>query len=223
MGIAIKKSGKTKYIKQRGTAPLSYKERKSSDLYAKELKNRIKEIKVSLKKEGFFEMENNLEKWLLLGKALQFLKDSELRKMADPDLEYTWSAFYALAPELAPVSETPKDSSRVIGKRNHFLICYRLAQLSPAVFVKLPSWRDFNDIYMSLTPLAWEDADRIIEWVLLKSTEAGKTGSSKFRKALIAVRKTVGVRSKHKLYTKILSKDELFSKLEVAYKELETS
>ena len=218
MGITIKKGGTTKYIKGRGAAPLSYEERKISDSYSEELKTKISDIKAKLKKEGFFEMKNDLKKWLLLGRELQFLKESELRKVADPDLLYTWQALYVYAPELAPKPDIPTEEGRAIGKRNHFLICYRLAQLDQATFNKLTSWRDFNDIYMSFTTLAWEDADRLIDWILFKSSEGGN-----FRKELVAVRATVGKRSKHKLYTKLLSREELFSKLDKVYANLKTN
>lgn len=189
--------------------------------YDKELKEKIDEITVSLKKKGFFDTQNKMKKWHMLGEELQFLDNLEIRQKCDPNLENTWKALYDIAPHLAPSKSIPTDKERVFGKRNHFYRCYLLGKI-PWNQIKDIAWANWDDIYMSLSPYMWKDSERLLEWVMTRaSTKKGVT-RSRLRKVLKALRRVIGQKGKVEMDTTVLSKKELYKLLDQELEKITT-
>lgn len=173
------------------------------------LKHNLGQIRETLAEKGFFDMKPSLKKWFLLGKELQFLDDSEIRKKCDPDFELTWRALYDLTPDLAPTPHIPTDTERAQGRRNHFQMSYRLAKL-PWKTLKTLNWRMWNDVCMSFSPDMWRDRERLLEWLIDRSLAgSGKIDGKKLRRALVALRHIAGEKASAKRNTNLLSRREL--------------
>jgi hypothetical protein len=198
----------------------SSQEMKLAEEYDIALRNKMAEIKERLEEKGFFKMKSGMKKWRMLGEELSFLDELQIRKDCDPDLENTWRAFYDIAPELSPTGKMPSEKERAEGRRNHFLICYYLAKVDWPTLGKI-NWRMFNDIYMSLTTSAMRsDINRLLEWIISRSTEKGKVNGKKIRKVLEAVRHISGEKSRGSIDTRFLERKELFDILDKELEEL---
>lgn len=197
-----------RYVTPGGWPPTAEDIRLAED-YEKMLKNTFEQIIERLTEKGFFDMKPSLKKWFLLGKELQFLDDSDLRKKCDPDFEHTWRALYDLATDLAPTANIPANGERAEGRRNHFYMCYRLAKL-PWNTLKSLNWRMWNDICMSFSPDMWKDHARLLGWLIDKSLAGSeKIDGKKLRHALIAIRHVAGEKASVKRNTNLLSRREL--------------
>lgn len=199
--------------------PLTKSARKLADQFDGILSRKMKKVIRELRKEGFFRMKPSLFKYYHLGHSLQFVKDIELRSKCDPDLENIWRAFYDYAPKLAP-RRLPRSQARTVGKRNFFLMCYRLAQLSEETAFTIGSWSNWESIYMVFVgnPQSWKDWERILKWILTKSEFGGRIGLDKLRQTLKPVRRIIGKKSKVKRDTTVLTEKELHVLLDSAAK-----
>jgi len=219
MVFALAVIWKTKYGNRYvnpGNAPLSEADINRAKEYDEFLRQKMKDIKVTLKMRGFFAMKGGIKKWYLLGEQLQFLDDAPLRKICDPDMDLTWRALYDIAPELSPTGKLPREKERAEGARNHYLMCYRLARFdSLDAFEKSGiNWQKFNDVCMSFGPTQMKDRKRLLEWLGIGEKKAN------FRLALQAIRQMSGIKSIHKTDTTLLSKEELFKALDIKFDEL---
>ena len=182
--------------------------------YKKILKHELKQIRERLAEKSFFDMKPSLKKWFLLGKELQFLDDLELRKKCDPDLELTWRALYDVATDLAPTTHIPTNKERAEGRRNHFYMCYRLAKL-PWKTLRPLNWRMWNDVCMSFSPDMWTDRERLLEWLINRSSIGSeKVDGKKLRGSLVALRHVAGEKASLRRNTNLLSKKELYKLLD---------
>jgi hypothetical protein len=199
--------------------PLTKKARELADEFDEIISRKMEKMIKQLRKEGYFKMKPGLSKYYHLGKSLQFLKDLRLRSKCDPDLENIWRALYDYAPKLAP-RKLPSSQERTMGKRNFFLMCFRLGQLPEDVAERIGSWSNWNDIYMSFVgnPLSWKDWERILGWILRRSDKNGFVDREKLRQTLIAMRGMMGRKSKVKRDTTVLSESELYRLLDSAMK-----
>lgn len=202
-----KKSGFKVYVTPSGQPP-TQEEIELAKEYDKELQERVHEVTLSLREKGFFEMQHKMKKWHMLGKELQFLDNMDLRSKCDPHMENTWKAFYDLAPHLAPTKRVPTDKQRVVGRRNHFYVCYLLGKM-PWNQVKNLTWANWNDIYMAFSLDMWKDGSRLLKWVIDKSSIGGKITRRRLRLALKGLRRAVGQRAKIPKDTTVLSNGEL--------------
>ena len=193
MAIIWKTVNGEKIYKTPSGLPLTRKSRELADKFDKILSRKIREVNKQLRKEGYFKMKLGLPKYYLLGKSLQFIKDINYRSKCDPDIENIWRALYDYAPKLAQ-RKMPKSEERTIGKRNFFLMCYRLGQLSDEPVEKLGTWTNYEDIYMvfAASPHLWKDWGWLLNWIISKSEEQGKINRDMLRKTLKAFRKILG-------------------------------
>jgi hypothetical protein len=201
--------------------PLTKKAHELADEFDKILYRKMKRTIRELRKEGYFKMEPGLPKYYHLGKALQFIRDLRLRSKVDPDLENIWRALYDYAPQLAQ-RKMPKSEERSIGKRNFFLMCFRLGQLPDKTVERLGTWTNYEDIYMAFagSPYLWNDWERLLSWILTKSEANGKISRNLLRKTLRAMRKVLGRRPRVKRDTTVLSDAELLKFLNFAVDSL---
>ena len=208
--------GERKY-KQPSGWPLTKKAQEMADECDRILGRRVEKMIRQLRKEGYFKMKPGLAKYYHLGKSLHFVKDLKLLSKCDPDLENIWRAFYDYAPKLAQ-RKMPKSEERTVGKRNFFLMCYRLGQLSEHTVEKMGTWTNWEDIYMAFagSPHLWKDWKRLLDWILTKSEENGRIDRDKLRKTLRILRKAMGKKSKVKRDTTVLTDSELSKFLEYA-------
>ena len=195
--------------------PLTKKAHQLADEFDAILIKKMKESRELLKRMGYFEMKNKLQKHHLLGETLQFLDDLELLPKCDPDHENIWRALYDYAPDLAP-KKIPTDEARIAGKRNFFLNSYRLGQLSLDTLNQIGTWSNWNDIYMvfASNPKLWDDWERLLNWILMKSKKTNKIERSTLRETLKIFRKILGKRTKVKRDTTVLTDSELLELLE---------
>lgn len=213
------KKGYKIYVTPSGAPPTS-EEIELAKEYEKKLQEKINEIIVSLRKRGFFNMQNKMKKWYMLGKELQFLDSTELRIKCDPNFKNTWRALYDLAPRLAPTENIPTDEERATGWRNHFYVSYRLAKLPWALVQNIP-WGNWTDINAAFSPEMWEDGRRLLEWVVSRASTEKGINRKKLRKALKALRGVAGQRAKVARDTTVLSKEELYKLLDQKLKLIE--
>ena len=205
--------GEKRYVTPSGW-PLTKKGRKLAVEFDSVLSKKMTKVKKELKKQGYFKMKPGLPKYYLLGKALQFVEKLKLRSKCDPDLENIWRALYDHAPKLAP-RKIPASEQRTVGKRNFFLNCYRLGQLSQDTIEKLGTWSNWEDIYMvfAANPKLWEDWERLLGWTLKRSEKNGRINRRKLRESLKVLRNAVGKRAKVKRNTTVLTDSELYELL----------
>jgi hypothetical protein len=224
LAIIWKTIGGEKIYKTPSGWPLTRKARELADKFDKILCREIKKISKQLQQEGYFGMKPGLPKYYLLGKSLQFVKDLKYRSICDPDIENIWRAFYDYAPKLAQ-RKMPKTDERSIGKRNFFLMCYRLGQLSNETVEKLGTWTNYEDVYMvfAASPHLWKDWARLLNWIISKSEEEGKINREMLRKTLKAFRKILGKKSRFKRETTVLSDAELTMLLNSAVNSLHSN
>jgi len=187
--------------------------------YDEKLRKNIEKLTRLLQKKGFFEMKNKMKKWYMLGKGLQFLDKIELRLKCDPNRENTWRALYDIAPHLAPKRTMPTDKERAIGKRNHFYVCYLLGKMEWEK-IKHLTWANWNEIYMSFTPKMWNDADRLLEWIMARASTSKGLPRNRLRVVLKALRRAIGERSKISRDTTLLSTNELYKLLDEELKKV---
>jgi hypothetical protein len=206
--------GEKKFVTPSGW-PLTKKARELAERFDRILAKKMKEVKKKLRKQGYFKMETGLPKYHLLGKALRVLDDLELLSKCDPDRENIWRALYDYVPKLAP-RKMPASEARTVGKRNFFLNSYRLGQLSKDTLKKMGTWSNWEGIYMVFAgnPKLWEDWERLLSWILKRSSKDGKIDRRKLRGTLKVVRKTVGKRAKVKRDTTVLTDAELYELLD---------
>ena len=202
------KGGYTLYVTPSGEPP-TQEDIELAKRYDEELRERIKELTSSLREKGFFEMEDKMKKWYLLGKGLQFLDRMVLMSKCDPTRENTWRALYDIAPHLAPRETIPTDKERASGKRNHFYRCYLLGKIDWERIRHL-KWANWNDIYMSFSPNMWNDAERLLKWILERASTNKALTRSRLRFVLKALRKALGERAKVQKDTTVLSTAELY-------------
>jgi len=190
--------------------PLTKKAHEFADEFDRVLNRKMKRLQKELRRQGYFKMKAGLSKYHLLGKTLQFLGPLEMRKKCDPDFENVWRALYDYAPKLAP-RKIPTSEERTVGKRNFFLNCYRLGQLSDDIVEKMGNWSNWEDIYMvfAANPKLWEDWERLLGWILKSAEENGKIDRGRLREALKILRKALGRRAKLKRDTTVLIDSEL--------------
>lgn len=224
MAVIWKTASGEKAYKTPSGWPLTKKARELADEFDGILSRKVKRIIRQLRKEGYFKMKPSLSKYHHLGKSLQFVKDLRLRSKCDPDLENIWQAFYYYAPSLAQ-RKMPKSEERTVGKRNFFLMCYRLGQLSDETVKKMGTWTNYEDIYMVFagSPYLWKDWGRLLKWILTKSEENGRIDRNMLRKTLKALRKVLGKKPRVKRDTTVLSDAELLRLLESAMDNLSLS
>jgi len=203
-------NGEKIYKAPSGWSSIGKKPRELADEFDRILTRRMKTLVKQLRKEGYFKMKPGLPKYYHLGKSLQFLKDLKLRSKCDPDLENIWRALYDYAPNLAQ-RKIPKSEERAVGKRNFFLMCYHLGQLTEDTVEKLGTWTNYEDIYMVFagSPYLWKDLRRLLNWILGKSEEDGRIDRAKLRQTLKGFRKVLGKKPKIKRDTTVLSDVEL--------------
>jgi hypothetical protein len=201
--------------------PLTKKAQEMANQFDRILSRRIERLVKQLRKDGYFKMKPGLTKYYHLGKSLQFVKELKLISKCDPDLENIWRAFYDYAPKLAQ-RKMPKSEERTVGKRNFFLMCYRLGQLSDHTVERLNTWTNWEDIYMAFagSPHLWKDWERLLDWILIKSEENGRIDRNILRQTLRILRKTLGKKSKVKRDTTVLSDAELLKLLDAATKSI---
>ena len=211
--------GEKKYVTPSGW-PLTKKAHELAEEFDSILSKKMNQVKKDLRKQGYFKMKPGLSKYYLLGKALQFLENLELRPKCDPDLENIWRALYDHAPKLAP-RKMPASEERTVGKRNFFLNSYRLGQLSQDTLEKMGTWSNWEDIYMvfAANQKLWEDWERLLSWILKSSEKSGKIDRSKLREALKVLRKAVGKKAKVKRDTTVLTNSELYKLLDIQAKK----
>lgn len=221
MAVIWKTSQGEKIYKTPSGWPLTKKARELADEFDRILSRKIGKLIKQLRKEGYFKMKPGLAKYYRLGKSLQFVKDLKLRSKCDPDLENIWRAFYDYAPKLAP-RKLPSSEERTVGKRNFFLTCYRLGQLSDKTVEKMGNWSNWGDIYMVFAgnPQLWKDWERLLSWILIKSENNGKIERDKLRKTLRILRKVMGKKSEVKRDITVLTDDELYKLLDSATKNI---
>ena len=202
--------GEKIYKAPSGWSSIGKRPRELADEFDRILSRKMKTLTKQLRKEGYFKMKPGLSKYYNLGKSLQFIEDLRLRRKCDPDLENIWRALYDYAPRLAQ-RKIPKSEERSVGKRNFFLMCYRLGQLAEITVEKLGTWTNYEDIYMAFagSPHLWKDWGRLLNWILAKSEENGRIDRNKLRQTLRAFRKVLGKKSKMKRDTTVLSEAEL--------------
>ena len=200
--------------------PLTKQARKLAEEFDVVLHKKMNRVEKELRKQGYFKMKPGLQKYHLLGKALQFLGLLKIRKKCDPDFENIWRALYDYAPKLAP-RKMPASEERTVGKRNFFLNSYRLGQLSQDTIEKMGTWSNWEGIYMvfAANPKLWEDWERLLGWILKRSDKNGKIDRSKLREALKVARKAVGKKVKLKRDTTVLTDSELYELLDVKAEE----
>lgn len=205
--------GEKEYVTPSGW-PLTKRARILAEKFDVALTRKMSKVKKELRRQGYFKMKPGLSKYRLLGKALQNLEDLELLSKCDPDRENIWRALYDYAPKLAP-RKMPASEERSAGKRNFFLNCYRLGQISQDTLKKMGTWSNWQDIYMVFVanPKLWEDWERLLDWILKRSNRNGKIDRGKLRETLKIVRKVLGKRAKVKRDTRILTCHELFELL----------
>lgn len=211
LAIIWKTSDGEKIYKTPTGWPLTKKARELAEEFDRILSRKMKKLIRQLRKAGYFKMRPGLLKYYHLGKSLQFLKDLRLRSKCDPDLENIWRALYDYAPKLAP-RKLPNSQARTVGKRNFFLMCYRLGQLSEETIAKMGNWSNWEAIYMVFVgnPQSWKDWERILDWILIKSECNGEIDRGKLRQTLKTVRKIIGRKSKVRRDTTVLDKNELY-------------
>jgi hypothetical protein len=202
--------GEKIYKAPSGWPSMGKKPRELADEFDRILSRKMKRLVKQLRKEGYFKLKPGLPKYYHLGKSLQFINDLRLRSKCDPDLENIWRALYDYAPRLAQ-RKIPKSNERAAGKRNFFLMCYRLGQLSEDEVGKLGTWTNYEDIYMVFagSPYLWKDWERLLTWILAKSEESERIDRAKLRQTLMAFRKALGKKPKFKRDTTVLSDAEL--------------
>jgi hypothetical protein len=217
LAIIWKTSDGEKIYKTPSGWPLTKKARELADEFDGILRRKISRIIKQLRREGYFKMKPGLVKYYRLGKSLQFVKDLRLRSKCDPDLENVWRALYDYAPELSQ-RKMPKSQERSSGKRNFFLMCFRLGQLSDKTIEKMGTWTNYEDIYMAFagSPHLWKDWERLLNWILTNSEENGKINRDRLRRTLRALRKVLGKKPRVKRDTTVLSDAELLRLLESA-------
>lgn len=209
--------GERIYKAPSGWSLIGKRPRELADEFDKILSRKMQRLVKQLRKEGYFKMKPGLPKYYQLGKSLQFIKDLRLRSKCDPDLENIWRALYDYAPRLAQ-RKIPKSEERSVGKRNFFLMCYWLGQVSEYTVEKLGTWTNYEDIYMAFagSPHLWKDWGRLLDWILTKSEENGRIDRDKLRQTLRAFRKVLGKKPKMKRDTTVLSDAELTKLLDSA-------
>lgn len=195
--------------------PLTKKAHELAEEFDRTLNRKMHRLQKELRKQGYFRMKPGLPKYHLLGKTLQYLGPLEIRKKCDPDFENVWRALYDYAPKLAP-RRIPTSEQRTVGKRNFFLNCYRLGQLSDDIIEKLGNWSNWEDIYMvfAANPRLWEDWERLIGWILKNSEENRKVDRGKLRETLKVFRKVIGKKAKMRRNTTVLTTSELYKLLD---------
>lgn len=195
--------------------PLTKRAHELAEEFDRILTRKMKKLQKVLRKQGYFRMKPGLPKYHLLGKTLQFLEPLEIRKKCDPDFENVWRALYDYAPKLAP-RKIPTSEGRTVGKRNFFLNCYRLGQLSDDVVDKMGNWSNWEAIYMvfAANPRLWEDWGRLLGWILKNSEENGKVDRTKLRETLKIFRKVIGKKAGMKRNTTVLTASELHELLD---------
>lgn len=205
--------GEKKYVTPSGW-PLTKSARLLADKFDDVLTKKIREIKKTLRKQGYFKMKPGLKKYHLLGKALQALDDLELLSKCDPDRENIWRALYDYAPKLAP-RKMPKSEERAIGKRNFFLNCYRLGKISDDTVEKMGTWSNWEAIYMvfAANPKLWQDWERLLNWILKRSQNEGRVDRNWLRDALKVLRRVAGKKAKPRRDTSVLTDPELYNLL----------
>lgn len=215
LAIVWKTSDGEKIYKTPTGWPLTKKARELADEFDRILSRKMKKLTRQLRKEGYFKTRPGLSKYYHLGKSLQSLKDLRLRSKCDPDLENIWRALYDYAPKLAP-RRLPRSEARTVGKRNFFLMCYRLGQLSEKTVAKMGNWSNWGDIYMVFVgnPQSWKDWERVLNWILIKSEYNDKIDRAKLRQTLKIVRKIIGRKSKVRRDTTVLDENELYRLLD---------
>lgn len=215
MAIVWKTSDGERIYKTPTGWPLTKKARELADEFDGILGRKMEKMIKQLRKEGYFKVKPGLSKYCHLGKSLQFLKDLRLRSKCDPDLESIWRALYDYAPKLAP-RKLPSSQERTVGKRNFFLMCYRLGQLSDKTVEKMGNWSNWGDIYMAFVgnPQLWKDWERLLGWILAKSEDNGRIDRGKLRQALRTMRKIIGKKSRVKRDTTVLNDTELYELLD---------
>lgn len=201
--------------------PLTKSARLLADKFDDELTKKMTEIEKKLRRQSYFKMKPCLQKYYLLGKALQTLDELELLSKCDPDRENIWRALYDKAPKLAP-RKIPKSEDRAVGKRNFFLNCYRLGKLSRDTVEEMGTWSNWGDIYMvfAANPKLWEDWKRLLKWILERSQKEGKVDRQKLREALKVLRKTIGKKAKPPRDTTVLAETELHNLLNAKAKKI---
>ncbi len=201
--------GEKRYVTPSGW-PLTKEARELADKFDAVLQKRLVQVKKKLRKQGYFRMKPGLSKYHLLGKALQFLTPLELRKKSDPDFENIWRALYDYSPKLAP-RKMPTSEERTVGKRNFFLNCYRLGQLSDQTVERMGNWSNWEAIYMVFAgnPKLWADWERILDWTLKKSEKDGRVDRGELRETLKTLRKVLGKKGPIKRDTTVLTDSEL--------------
>ncbi|MFX0199994.1 MAG: hypothetical protein ACFFCW_28065 [Candidatus Hodarchaeota archaeon] len=214
MAIVWKTSkGEKLYVTPSGW-PLTKEARLLADKFDQELRKEIDLTRAKLKKQGYFKLKPGLEKYYLLGKELQRINNLGLLSKCDPDRENLWRALYDYAPDFAP-QKLPTSEERAVGKRNFFLIAYRLGKVSTKTLKKIQTWGNWHDIYMSFVGHSklWEDWERLLKWILVKSVIKGKVDRTKLRKTLKIMRKVIGKRAKPPRDTTVLTTHELYELL----------
>jgi len=212
MAIAIEtKKGFKTYITIDGHPP-TRQDIKRADRYERQLKQKMMQVTTKLEMRGFFREANDLKKWYDLGRQLQFLKEMPMRKRCDPTFTYTWQILYNIAPQLTPTGRGPKTQEYVTGRKNHFYLCYLLAQ-TPWKQVYQLNWSTWTEIYLALTPEVRQDR-RVVEWIIQKIIVDGKPNRQRLRRTLKAVRKIAGQKSKPLKDTTVFTDKELIILLE---------
>lgn len=215
LAVIWKTSQGEKIYKTPSGWPLTKKAREMADEFDTILTRKMKKVIKQLHKEKYFKMKPGLPKYYLLGKSLQFVKNLKLRSKCDPDLENIWRAFYDYAHKLAP-RKLPSSLERTVGKRNFFLMCYRLGQLPEETVEKMGNWSNWGDIYMVFAgnPQLWKDWERLLDWVLIKSEDNGRIDRARLRQTLRILRKVLGKKSEVKRDTTVLTDNELYKLLD---------
>jgi len=219
MAVIIRtNSGEKVYVNSSGLPP-SIEEIQLAREYDKKLNEKIKEITTNLKQKGFFKEQNVTKKWHMLGEELHFLDDMPLRLKCDPDLTYTWRILYDLAPHLSPTDNIPTDEQRASGNRNHFYVAYLMAKLAWNKVEDI-GWSNWTDICGSFTKDMWQDGDRLLEWVINRGSKEGIISRDRLRKTLKALRRFAGEKAKTARDTSVLSKNDLFKRLDQELKSI---
>ena len=216
-----KKDGFKVLVTPSGRPPTSDDIRLAKE-YDEKLQGNLDKVTRNLKEKGFFGMKNDIKKWYILGKELQFLDSIEIRTKCDPDMKNTWRALYDLALHLAPSETVPTDRERSVGWRNHFLMCYLLGRM-PWNKIKNLTWSNWREIHEAFSPEMWKDEERLLGWLIDKSSVQGKMPRRKFRLVLKALRRAVGQRARVQKDTTVLSDEELAKMLNETLAEVRGS
>ena len=180
---------------------------KAESMYKELNKNFLKLEKILIKRKLLSESgqkKNALYIWYSVGKILlRIIKEYKVEKKGE--FEYFWKSIYDFIPKTIQKRDIPKRS--LDWQRNHFRLCYLMAQRSWIEVQEIGNWSIWRDIFDNKKIL--ED-ERLFEWTTTNVIKLRKKGlgHKEIRKFFYAISNRL-----KKIDTGVLTTSELLEKL----------